>query len=285
MMKISFSQEKHWEWESEDSSEDPDVPYPSTFKNSFWKDLEAGRINVFDNDMYSKVKGRAARPSDLKEAGSSMSSSENEKSGPSKKRHSSDPTKDSVKASVKKTQKSKSTVKVKGKYSKGKSGSKAEKVTASARKIEFQITSESESDLDVINNRNSFPVTDSVDNDSENGKEDIVKLADNLDQNAVLKTPERSISVNSDLQSTDSTKTVDFSKVESGSGEVSDKTWDKLLLSTPEGSKITDTSHTSSSTKTINYSLLEASDKEEMLEMNGEEKSEVNIAGTFKGLC
>jgi len=39
-------------------SEDSSSPYPSSFKNSFWKDLEAGRVNVFDNDMYSKVKSK-----------------------------------------------------------------------------------------------------------------------------------------------------------------------------------------------------------------------------------
>lgn len=30
-------------------------------KDTFWKDLEEGRINVFEQDMYSKVKGRSAR--------------------------------------------------------------------------------------------------------------------------------------------------------------------------------------------------------------------------------
>ena len=227
--------------------------------------------------MYSKVKGRAARPSDLKEPGSSMSSSENEKNDPAKKRHFSDPTKDSVKSSAKKTQKSKSTVKVKDKYSKGQSGSKSGEVTASARKIEFQITSESESDFDVIDKRNSFLVSDSIGNGSEEDKQDIETLADSLDQNIVLKTPDRSFNLNSDSQSTDSTKTVDFSKVGSGSVTAADKVWDKLLLSTPEHSKTVDDSHTSSSAKTINYSLLQVSDNEEMMEGNGEEKSEVNI--------
>ncbi|CAM1296758.1 MPHOSPH8 (predicted), partial [Pycnogonum litorale] len=37
-------------------------------RDPFWKNLEAGRINVFDGgDMYSKVKGRAARPESYNE--------------------------------------------------------------------------------------------------------------------------------------------------------------------------------------------------------------------------
>ena len=44
--------------ESSDSS-DSNSPYPANFKNTFWKELEAGRVNVFDNDMYSKVKKRS----------------------------------------------------------------------------------------------------------------------------------------------------------------------------------------------------------------------------------
>ncbi|XP_060563845.1 M-phase phosphoprotein 8-like isoform X2 [Ruditapes philippinarum] len=44
--------------DSSDSS-DSNSPYPANFKNTFWKELEAGRVNVFDNDMYSKVKKRS----------------------------------------------------------------------------------------------------------------------------------------------------------------------------------------------------------------------------------
>ncbi|XP_062583581.1 M-phase phosphoprotein 8-like [Saccostrea cucullata] len=57
--------------EDEDSSRDStDVIKPvSTFKNTFWKDLEEGRVNLFYTDMYSKVKGggRASRPTCLKD--------------------------------------------------------------------------------------------------------------------------------------------------------------------------------------------------------------------------
>ncbi|XP_046555717.1 M-phase phosphoprotein 8-like [Haliotis rubra] len=39
-----------------------------TLKDTFWKDLEEGRINLFNTDMYSKVKGqgRASRPKSFK---------------------------------------------------------------------------------------------------------------------------------------------------------------------------------------------------------------------------
>lgn len=47
--------------ESTDSSDSNS--YPENFKNTFWKELEAGRVNVFDNDMYSKVKNRAVTAS------------------------------------------------------------------------------------------------------------------------------------------------------------------------------------------------------------------------------
>ncbi|XP_052244861.1 M-phase phosphoprotein 8-like isoform X1 [Dreissena polymorpha] len=46
--------------DSSESSEDTNSPYPANFKNTFWKELEAGRVNVFDNDMYSKVKSKRA---------------------------------------------------------------------------------------------------------------------------------------------------------------------------------------------------------------------------------
>ena len=41
----------------------------STLKDTFWKDLEEGRINLFTTDMYSRVKGecRAARPVSFKD--------------------------------------------------------------------------------------------------------------------------------------------------------------------------------------------------------------------------
>ncbi|XP_074644706.1 uncharacterized protein LOC141901387 isoform X2 [Tubulanus polymorphus] len=41
----------------------------TTLKDTFWEDLKDGKINVFECDMYSKVKGRAARPTNLKEGG------------------------------------------------------------------------------------------------------------------------------------------------------------------------------------------------------------------------
>lgn len=43
-----------------ESSDDSNCLYPSTFKNTFWKELEAGRVNLFENDMYSKVKNKRA---------------------------------------------------------------------------------------------------------------------------------------------------------------------------------------------------------------------------------
>ena len=223
--------------------------------------------------MYSKVKGRAAKPTDLKEPGSSISSSENEKNAPPKKRHSSDPVKESIKSRSTKTQRSKSTVKAKDKFSEGQSDSKSGEVKASARKIEFQFTSESESDLDIMDKRNSFPTSVSM---GEEKDKDIERLAKSLDHNAILKTPKRSVSLTTDSQSTDSTKTVNYSEMGSSDVTDTDKMWDKSLLSTPEGCKIMTDFHTSSSAKTINYSMLQGSDNEEMLTGNGKEKTEVN---------
>ncbi len=49
---------------------DADGAEADTLKDKFWRNLEQGKINVFGNDMYSKVKntGRSARPSSFKEA-------------------------------------------------------------------------------------------------------------------------------------------------------------------------------------------------------------------------
>ncbi len=48
---------------------DADGAEADTLKDKFWRNLEEGKINVFSNDMYSKVKntGRSARPSSFKE--------------------------------------------------------------------------------------------------------------------------------------------------------------------------------------------------------------------------
>ena len=42
------------------SSDESNGIYPSSFKNTFWKELEAGRVDLFQNDMYSKVKAKRA---------------------------------------------------------------------------------------------------------------------------------------------------------------------------------------------------------------------------------
>lgn len=43
-------------------------PPPTTLKDTFWKDLEEGKVDLFETDMYSKVKaqGRASRPKSFK---------------------------------------------------------------------------------------------------------------------------------------------------------------------------------------------------------------------------
>ena len=257
------------ELESEDSSEDSNTPYPSTFKNAFWKDLEAGRINVFDNDMYSKVKGRAAKPTDSKELGNSVSSCESEKSA-YKKRHSSDPEKPSKKASCKKTTKSKSTVKIKDKFSEGHSNSSS--VKASARRIDFKcvITSESESDSDILDRRKSYPL--SVNIDSEKDK-DVESLTDRMDQNPLLKTPERDSEITSESLSGNSAQTINYSLIDSDGDKVGD-----TVLRTPEVTKCTLDSLSSSSARTINYSFLQNSENEESLSVAGEKDENCEVS-------
>ena len=206
--------------------------------------------------MYSKVKGRAAKPTDLKEPGSSFSSSENEKSARQKIRHSSDPEKGSAKLSCRKTQRSKSTVKIKDKFSEGHGKGT---VKTSARKIEFKclVTSESESDSDIIDKRKSYPLSVSVDVEKD---KDVENLANQIHENAVLRTPERSMTVG--LQKTDSAKTVNYSLIDNNEN---DTLWEKPLCETPEGRKITVDCLSSSSSRTINYSSLHDSDQEEGL--------------------
>lgn len=70
--------------DEDDSSRDStDAPKPvSTFKNTFWKDLEEGKVNLFYTDMYSKVKegGRASRPTCLKDKHQNVKSEESKSS-------------------------------------------------------------------------------------------------------------------------------------------------------------------------------------------------------------
>lgn len=44
--------------------------HSTTLKDTFWKDLEEGKVDLFETDMYSKVKaqGRASRPKSFKNA-------------------------------------------------------------------------------------------------------------------------------------------------------------------------------------------------------------------------
>ena len=201
--------------------------------------------------MYSKVKGRATKPTNLREPGNSASSSENEKSEFLKKRHSSDPEKPSEKVVCRNASKSKSTVKVKDKYSE--SRSKGGNVKSSARKIDFKcvITTSSESDSEMMDIRKSCPL--SVNTDTEKDK-DVESLTDRMDQNSLLKTPERNSTLTLESPNTSSAKTINYSLMEPGSEE---------LPITPDMSKVTKDTSSSSSTITTNYSLLERFEKED----------------------
>ncbi|KAL4232986.1 M-phase phosphoprotein 8 [Mactra antiquata] len=87
-----------------ETSSDTDSPYPSTFKNTFYKELEAGRVNVFDNDMYSKVKKRSVNANSqmsFKDSNSSSSDDCGSISAAKIRRHS-DPVKNSGNSSAKK---------------------------------------------------------------------------------------------------------------------------------------------------------------------------------------
>ncbi|XP_041354288.1 M-phase phosphoprotein 8-like [Gigantopelta aegis] len=64
-----LSDEQSTDDESIPSSNTDPTSSGSTLKDTFWKDLEEGRINLFTTDMYSRVKGecRAARPVSFKD--------------------------------------------------------------------------------------------------------------------------------------------------------------------------------------------------------------------------
>lgn len=53
--------------ESDNSREGSPAPVPTTLKDTFWKDLEEGRLNLFATDMYSRVKGGGRAPKLTKE--------------------------------------------------------------------------------------------------------------------------------------------------------------------------------------------------------------------------
>ena len=221
--------------------------------------------------MYSKVKGRATKPTNLREPGNSASSSENEKSEFLKKRHSSDPEKPSEKVVCRNASKSKSTVKVKDKYSE--SHSKRGSVKSSARKIDFKCvittSSESGSDSEMMDIRKSCPL--SVNTDTEKDK-DVESLTDRMDQNSLLKTPERNSTLTLESPNTSSAKTINYSLMEPESEE---------LPITPDMSEVTKDTSSSSSTRTTNYSLLERFEKEDnILAASGDldEQCEVRIS-------
>lgn len=133
--------------ESSESSSDSNSPYPASFKNTFWKELEAGRVNVFDNDMYSKVKKRSETISQSKESDISSVDEDNTIQIPKeKKRNLSDPVKrNNKRSSTVGSQKSKST-------SKKKQPSKlhSDKKPGSSRCIVFsKIETDCDSEADV----------------------------------------------------------------------------------------------------------------------------------------
>ncbi|XP_045198058.2 M-phase phosphoprotein 8-like [Mercenaria mercenaria] len=134
--------------ESSDSSSDSSSPYPSNFKNTFWKELEAGRVNVFDNDMYSKVKKRSmtlqSRNNEQNSPDTDQSAIKTEKK---KKRNHSNPEKASQpKATGSSSRKSKSTTK----KTKGTSNHKSSKKPESSRCIDFSsLVTDSDTDRDI----------------------------------------------------------------------------------------------------------------------------------------
>lgn len=117
--------------ESSESSSDSSSPYPANFKNTFWKELEAGRVNVFDNDMYSKVKKRS---STLQQSKDSSDSSRTRPERKNKQNHN-DLEKGSGKKKVNNSS-SKST----GKKAKITSDNKSGKHSESSRCIDFNST-------------------------------------------------------------------------------------------------------------------------------------------------
>ncbi len=68
---------------------DADGEEADTLKDKFWRNLEQGRINVFEgSDMYSKVKntGRAARPKDFRNAAQQKVVEDEQDTSPQRKR-------------------------------------------------------------------------------------------------------------------------------------------------------------------------------------------------------
>ena len=92
---------------------DADGVEADTLKDKFWRNLEQGKINVFGNDMYSKVKntGRSARPASFKEVfqGKDNNAADNEPKGTKQKKLSK--SKERKKAEPQVTQKKKATAK------------------------------------------------------------------------------------------------------------------------------------------------------------------------------
>jgi hypothetical protein len=61
--------------EDESSPSGPLSESTGGLKDTFWKDLEEGRVNLFDTDMYSRVKGGGRGPRSEKKNKSSDGSS------------------------------------------------------------------------------------------------------------------------------------------------------------------------------------------------------------------
>ncbi|XP_014677423.1 PREDICTED: M-phase phosphoprotein 8-like [Priapulus caudatus] len=53
--------------EREQRDQQPTVSGEPQVKDTFWNDLEAGKINVFESDLYTKVKGRCKKPASYNE--------------------------------------------------------------------------------------------------------------------------------------------------------------------------------------------------------------------------
>lgn len=143
---------------SSDASSDADSPYPSTFKNTFWKELEAGRVNVFDNDMYSKVKKRSIH-TQFQSSSKDLTNSSSDEGSPkvvAKVRRHSDP----IKSCAEKRPSIESAQKTGRSTKKKKSKSNRRRTAAHVHGMDFNLK------LDAVDRKNSKHVRIYTDSDS-----------------------------------------------------------------------------------------------------------------------
>ena len=162
---------------SPDSSDEAShSPYPPNFKNSFWKELEAGRIDVFDSSIYSKVKERSVKQQSLKEY-KELENDADKKPCEEKKLQPGDS------ASSRKSKYKSATKSCKSKHHSSSKSKRKNPKTSETCKNDFVIHSESDSDSDIKcpkvmtdQEKSKQPSSDEKEKDQSRGIKLIMKL-------------------------------------------------------------------------------------------------------------